>query len=144
MRAHILFAIPVLAILHLGCGAADPSAPPGPGHPVEPPLSLDLGADALGAGESSTGTINLSSPAPADGAVITLWSSDDTALDLPPSITVPAGDNAATFELTNNYAGQRKSVQIVVTYEGASAEGSLFIPSLLFEPSPCKGHVCRM
>jgi hypothetical protein len=47
MRAHILFAIPVLAMLTSSCGGADSSAPPGPGDIVgvsQPRSSLAVGA----------------------------------------------------------------------------------------------------
>jgi hypothetical protein len=143
MRSHILFVIPVLAMLSSGCGAADPSAPPRPVDSVASPLSLTLGAEALGVGKSSTGAITLGKPAPADGALIAL-SSSDGSLAMPLTITVPAGGYAATFRLTNNYGGERKSVTIMANYQDAWAEGSLFVPSHPPEPPPCKGHVCQM
>ena len=47
MRAHIVFTIPVLAMLTSGCGGADSAAPPNPDESVgapQPPSSLALGA----------------------------------------------------------------------------------------------------
>jgi hypothetical protein len=47
MRAHILFTIPVLAMLTSGCGGADSAAPPNPDESVgapQPPSSLALRA----------------------------------------------------------------------------------------------------
>jgi hypothetical protein len=142
MRAHFLV-FPVLAFFNSGCGAAEPSSPPVPGDSVASPLTLTLGAEALGVGKSSTGAITLLSPAPADGAVVALLSSD-SSLAMPLTITIPEGSYAATFTFTNSYGGERKSVTITANYQDAWAEGSLFVPSLPPEPPPCKGHACQM
>ena len=140
MRFHICSLIPVFAMLIAGCGGTAPSAPTDdPGEFLPQPLTLDLGAEALDVGKSTTATVSLSHPAPADGAVVALWSSDVPALAMPVTITIPAGDYTATFTLTNSYGGQRKSVNITASYQDASAQGSLFIPS---EPPVCRHHGC--
>jgi len=143
MRSPILLFIPVLAILISGCGAADPAALPAPGDSVASPLRLALGAEALGVGKSSTGTITLGMPAPDDGAEVVL-SSSDGSLAMPLTITIPAGEYAATFTFTNSYGGKRKSVTIMANYQGAWATSALFVPSLPPEPSGCKRFACQM
>jgi hypothetical protein len=75
-----------------------------------------------------TGTVTLSGPAPATGAVITLTSSDGAAASVPVSVTIPAGKTSATFKVTHaavtnqvtvtlsaSYAGVTKSINLVVT-----------------------------
>jgi hypothetical protein len=143
MRAHILFAIPVLAMIHAGCGGADSaSASSGSNDPVERPLRLTLGAEVLGAGESSTGMISLSRPAPDDGVVVELWSSDLSALIMPNTLAIAAGDDTATFAVTNSYDGEPKEVKIAATYEGARSDVSLFVPAQPVEPPVCRTHFC--
>jgi hypothetical protein len=146
MRTPILVVVSLLSILGSACGAADPSVPQGSSDPnivVRPRLSLALDVVALGVGKSSTGTVVLDNPAEAGGTVITLSSSDVSAIGLPPTITVLAGDDEATFAFKNSYGGQSKSVTITAFHDNDSAERSLFIPSLPPEPAPCKGHACQ-
>jgi hypothetical protein len=141
MRFYIRSFIPVLAMLISGCGGTDPSPPGEPGESIPRPLTLALDADALGVGRSTKATIILGNPAPADGAVVALWSSDVPSLAMPVTITIPAGDYTATFTLTNSYGGQRKSVNIMASYQEAWAQTSLFVPS---EPPPCKSRACQL
>ncbi|HEY5948129.1 MAG TPA: lamin tail domain-containing protein [Kofleriaceae bacterium] len=51
----------------------------------------------LSVGGSASYTIELSEPAPADGAVVRLAASDPAALAVPESITIAAGQSSATF-----------------------------------------------
>jgi hypothetical protein len=141
MRAHILFAIPFFAVLSSACGGAD-SALRGPDETVQAPLRVALGADALAAGESSTGTITLSKPAPDDGVAVALASSDDSSVVMPLTITIAPGEEAATFVLTNSYDGQIKLVRITASSEDATAEGFLYVPRMPPEPPVCRTHAC--
>jgi hypothetical protein len=138
MRGHILFSVPVLAMVLWGCGGADPSTSPDPGG--QRPLQLLLEAEVLAVGESSTGTVNLSHPAPDEGAEIALSANDD-ALALPATITIASGDVTGTFVVTNSYGGDPKPVMIAAAYDSASAERELYIPCLPPEPV-CKNHSC--
>ena len=54
-------------------------------------------------GSVSTGTVTLTAPAPAGGAVIALSSSDWVSFYLPASVTVPAGATTAQFPVTTRY-----------------------------------------
>jgi hypothetical protein len=65
-----------------------------------PHISLQLSPDPIAPGGSSDGTIELSDPAPAGGATITL-SSNNTAVAGPdqPSVQVPAGQHTASFKV---------------------------------------------
>ena len=61
--------------------------------------SLTLNPTSLLGGNTSTGTVTLSAPAPAGGASVVL-ASDNSAAQVPASVTVVAGATAATFPVT--------------------------------------------
>jgi hypothetical protein len=58
-------------------------------------LSVDP-ADLVGGCQTATGTVTLTSPAPAGGTVVSL-ASTNPAVTLPPSITIPEGAASASF-----------------------------------------------
>jgi hypothetical protein len=104
-----------------------------------PPLSINLGAaDFLDAGASSTASVSLNTVAPAGGAVVALVSSDPSAIPVPSSVTVPAGQKTATFTVTNYYSGVPKRVTISAAYNGLAASSGLFVPE---EPT-CRPRQC--
>jgi hypothetical protein len=141
MRTHIfIFAIASLAVLSAGCGAADPVGSGQDQTMTAPALTLTLEANELAAGQSFTVEVNVRNPAPDGGAVIVLSSSDVAALAMPETITIAAGDHTGRFAVANSYSGKPKSVIIVATYEGASAERRLYIPRTL-DPI-CNLHFC--
>ncbi|HZH99479.1 MAG TPA: hypothetical protein VEX38_10950, partial [Fimbriimonadaceae bacterium] len=65
---------------------------------------LSVNPSTVQGGQTSTGTVNLSGPAPAGGAVVTL-SSGSSAITVPTSVTVPAGASSATFTITTVRVG---------------------------------------
>jgi hypothetical protein len=67
-------------------------------------------------GSSSTGTVKLTGPAPAGGAVVTLSSSNTAAAQVPSSVTVPATATTATFTVTTSLVGSNTSVTITGSY----------------------------
>jgi hypothetical protein len=71
--------------------------PPGDPTPAPSLSSLTLSQSSVLAGGTVTGTLTLTSPAPAGGAVVTLQGSMEGQLITPPSVTVPAGSSSATF-----------------------------------------------
>jgi trimeric autotransporter adhesin len=71
--------------------------PPGAPTPAPSLSSLTLSQSSLLAGGTVTGTLRLTSPAPAGGAVVTLQGSMEGQVITPPSVTVPAGSISATF-----------------------------------------------
>ena len=74
-----------------------------PGSPTPPPSlsSLTLSQPAISSGSRVTGTVRLTSPAPAGGALVSLQGSMEGQVITPPSITVPAGSLSATFTTTS-------------------------------------------
>ena len=73
-----------------------------PGSPAPPPSlsSLTLSQPSVLAGGTVTGTVRLTSPAPAGGALVTLQGSMEGQVIVPPSVTVPAGSMSAEFMTT--------------------------------------------
>jgi len=90
--------------------------------------SLVLNPTTVKGGTASHGIVTLSGPAPAGGAVVTLASVNTAVVRVPPTLTVPAGANSATFTaktghvsanvtvpISASYAGQRKTASLTVT-----------------------------
>ncbi len=82
-----------------------------------PPLSsVSVSPASVMGGVSSTGTVTLSGPAPAGGAVVTLSSSNTAAAQVPASVTVAANATSATFTVTTSPVPSNTSSTISGTY----------------------------
>jgi hypothetical protein len=92
------------------------------------PLTLDLGATSLDYGASSTATVWLDHPAGAGGAVVSLTSSDPSAVPVPVSVTIPGGHYKTTFPITNDYNGISESVTVTASHNAATASASVQVP----------------
>jgi hypothetical protein len=66
-------------------------------------LGLTLSATSVVGGNPVTGTLVISSPAPAGGMVVTLSSSDPVTV--PANVTIPAGQTTATFTVNTRAVG---------------------------------------
>jgi hypothetical protein len=64
--------------------------------------------DVVG-GNASTGTVSLTSAAPAGGFLVSLSSDNTAAATVPPSVTVPAGSASATFGVSTNQVNAQSS-----------------------------------
>lgn len=73
-----------------------------------------------------TGTVTLSSAAPAGGAVVTLSSSSNAAI-VPSSVTVQAGATSATFTVTAGLVSAATPATITASYGGGSAQATLSV-----------------
>jgi Beta-propeller repeat len=74
-------------------------------------------------GSMSTGTVTLTSAAPAGGAVVSLSSSEWVSFVLPASVTVPAGATSAQFPVTTAI-GQATTI-ITASYNGVNKTAPL-------------------
>ena len=95
-------------------------APPPP--PTLASLTLDP-ANVFG-GQSSTGTVTLSGPAPAGGAQV-LLSSNNGAARVPSSVIVPAGATSATFTVNTSFVLISTSATISASYNGTTRTATL-------------------
>jgi len=74
--------------------------PVGSPTPVASLSSLSFNNTSVPAGGTVTGTVTLTSAAPAGGALVTLSASMEGQVIVPPSVTLPAGSLSATFTTT--------------------------------------------
>jgi len=85
---------------------------------VAPPLSLTAFGVAPGnvtGGTNVTGTVTLSGPAPAGGALVTLASNNPAAV-VPASVLVPAGLSSASFSVQTNPVATFVTATLTATY----------------------------
>ena len=98
-----------------------------PAPPPPPTLaSLTLNPASVFGGQSSTGTVTLTGPAPAGGAQVFL-SSDNGAASVPSSVTVPAGATSATFTVNTSFVLISTSATISASYNGTTRTATLAI-----------------
>jgi len=89
-------------------------APSGPAY-----LSnLTLSSTAITGGSGATGTMTLSSPAPAGGTTVALHSNNPAATVTPSSLTVLAGASSATFTVTTTAVSASTTATLSAAYNG--------------------------
>jgi hypothetical protein len=81
---------------------------------------ISLNPSSVTGGSSSTGTVTLTSPAPAGGAAVTL-SSNSAAATVPASVTVGAGSTTGTFMVSTSAVGATTSAAISGNYNGSKS-----------------------
>ncbi len=96
--------------------------------------SLTLSASSVTGGGMVQGTVTLSSPAPAGGALISLMSSSASAT-VPANVTVPVGFTSATFTVTAASGSSAGTTTIGATYAGSSMSASLSITAATSGPN---------
>src|SRR5438067_956769 len=107
--------------------------------------SLTLNPSVLIGGAGSTGTVALTSAAPAGGAVVTLTSGNTNAATVPAAVTVAAGTTTASFAVTTKAVTAVMQANITATSVGASRSVTLTLnPPLVgvtVNPAAVKGGV---
>lgn len=88
--------------------------------------SLTLSPATLSGGDSSQGTVTLTSPAPTGGIVISLVSNNNAAV-VPSSVTIPAGSSSATFSLSTSAVTGTTTGNIVAIYNFVIRTASLTV-----------------
>ena len=90
-------------------------------------------------GSAALGTVTLNGSAPAGGAVVGLSSSAPAVAAVPATVTVAAGAQSATFQVTTSQVSAQTSVMVTATYLASSASAALSVvtnanPNLLTDP----------
>jgi hypothetical protein len=80
--------------------------------------SLDVNPSTVAGGQSATGTVTLSGPAPAGGVVVTLASTKPASARVPASVTVGAGLDAGSFAVTTSVVAASTAVDLQASYNG--------------------------
>jgi len=113
-----------------------------------PPAALSavtLNPSSIFGAVTSTGTVTLTSAAPAGGAVVTLASSNTTAATVPVNVTVPAGATSATFTITGRALTTAATTTITTTYSGVSRTAvltvnpAITVSTLTLNPTSVRG-----
>ena len=98
------------------------------GSPTQPSLSsLSLNPTSVVGGNSSTGTVTLTAPAPSGGFVVNLSSSNTSVATVPSSVTVPAGTTSANFTVATNSVSSATSVTITAAAGGITRTATLTV-----------------
>ena len=141
---------PAILVFEQSSTTATPPPPPPP-SPAVTLSSLTLNpTTVVGGTQSSTGTVTLSGPAPAGGALVTL-ASNNSAASVPASVTISAGASSATFTVNTTPVTSSTSVTISASYGGATQSAGLTVTpaptplptvaSLTLNPSTVVGGV---
>jgi hypothetical protein len=87
--------------------------------PNAPPLlqSMTISPTSVRGGTSATGTVFLSSPAPAGGISVTLATSNLSVATVPGIVNVPGGQTSASFTVTTFAVGNNTSVTITAFFD---------------------------
>ena len=107
--------------------------------------SLTLNPTSIPDGGTSTGTVTLSGEAPSGGSVVQMVSNSSFII-VPGSVTVPAGDTSANFEITTNgFVFSDTVVTITATLGSSTVQASLTettgvaVKSISLKPSSVTG-----
>jgi hypothetical protein len=120
-------AIPATATLS-GCTVSSTPPPPPPPPSSTPTLSkVTVNPTDVVGGTSSTGTVTLTSAAPAGGFQVALTSDNPVAATVPPSVTMAAGSTSASFTITTNPIGNPQSSLIIGTAGGITTYGIITV-----------------
>jgi hypothetical protein len=93
-------------------------------------VSVVANPNSVIAGTPSQGTVTLSGPAPAGGAVVALSSSATNRATVPATVTIPAGATNATFAI-QTIAGQQGPVTITASFAGSTVTTQLTLVRLI-------------
>jgi hypothetical protein len=101
--------------------------------------SVSVSPSTVNGGQGSTGTVKLTSAAPAGGAVVTL-SSNSAAVKVGASVTVGARATSATFAITTSAVSTATQATISAVYKGVTKTATLTVdvpaPTELFSANP--------
>jgi len=144
-------AIALLAILlySYSCGGGAAPGNSSSSQASQISFSLTLNPTSVNGGNTSTGEIILSAPAPSGGAVFSLSSSNTSVATVPASWTIAAGSTVAAFPVSTIATSSSTSVTISASNSGMTQTASLTVTpqppggptltSLSFTPNPVVG-----
>lgn len=89
--------------------------------------SLSLDRSSVRGGNSVTGTVRLTAPAPAGGAVVSLTSSDTTVATVPATVTIAEGATSKDFTVTTRTVSSDHTVTISANYAGVTKTAALTV-----------------
>ena len=104
-----------------------------------PPAAASLSAvgvspSSVVGGNTSKGTVTLTTGAPSGGALVSLSSANPSVAAVPASVTVAAGASTASFTVTTSSVAANTSVGITATYGGVSRTTTLTVTPVSTSP----------
>ncbi|HEV3468848.1 MAG TPA: hypothetical protein VG148_05975 [Pyrinomonadaceae bacterium] len=99
--------------------------------------SLGVSPSSVEGGATAQGQVSLTALAPSGGAAVSLSSSNPSAASVPASVTIAAGQNAATFNVTAGSVSATMTVTITAAYNGTTRSTTLTVtPRVAAPPAP--------
>lgn len=95
-------------------------------HALGVVASVSVNPTVIHSGQTSTGTVTLSSPAPAGGRTITLGAVQGQIV-IPATVTVPAGAKTATFTINALSIGAQVTVRIYASFSGQGVRTTITV-----------------
>ena len=89
--------------------------------------SLAVTPASVVGGQSSTGIVTLSGPAPGTGVAVTLSSTNPAVASVPPSVTIGAGVSSTSFSITTFAVASSTPVDIIASADGATRTATLTV-----------------
>jgi len=111
----------------LAAACSSPTTSDGGGNTTAALASVSISPNTVNAGAHATGTVTLSSGAPAAGAVVTLSSNASDRATVPGSTTVLAGSTNATFDIATPSSATAGTATITGTYLGINQSAILTV-----------------
>ena len=97
--------------------------------------SLSLNPASVTGGQVATGTVNLTAPAPANGANVNLSSANPSA-SVPPAVTIMANTTSVNFPVTTTAVGVTTIGNVTAAYSGITKTANLAVqPTLSVQPA---------
>lgn len=94
---------------------------------VNPALGFTVSAASVAGGASITATIALGNPAPAQGAVVKLSSSDSFAAQAPPFVTIASGQTSTTVTIATSAVPAARTVTLTASYGASNQQVSFTV-----------------
>lgn len=98
-----------------------------------PPADLTeiaAASDRVTSGQSITAEVRLSNPAPPEGVVVTLNTDTPEVIEIPTSVTVPGGENSASFSIDAAEIERDATVKLMASAAGIEVETELRVQTL--------------
>ncbi len=89
--------------------------------------SVTASPSSVVGGNTTTGAVTLTAPAPSGGVPVSLSSSNTTAALVPASVTIPAGATSATFTITSKAVTASTPVTISASFGGITRTATLTV-----------------
>lgn len=104
--------------------------------PLPPPGVSGLEIDpSFEGGQSTVGTVRIAVPAPAGGVIVTL-ASDNAAVIVPATVTIPGGAQSATFQVTSREVTSEARVIVSATSGGQTRTAEIRLRIVSLPPLP--------